>query len=256
LCDDDENQLANINARFSEYFNDLNENNKTPAAKLPAPHATKFPAQANHTLRCFDDPYNALEYFEKGNSFDIAVLDIMMPGLSGIELARKFRDLQYSGYIIFLTAVNDFAAQSYGVGAFDYILKPASMSAIKKLMDRIMEDLKKSDNEGFILKVKTEIMRLRFRELMFAEVKDHNLYFHLSCGKTVKAYAQLKEYSSAILADARMIRVNNSFIINIDYIKSFESQAVFMQGGARISVTGSFKDFKNICYDRMFGEKI
>ena len=179
-----------------------------------------------------------------------------MPGISGIELAQKFRELQYNGYIIFLTTVNDFAAQAFGVGAFDYLLKPAAKPAIKKLMDRLLDNYKKSDSEGFNIKLKTEILRIKFRELMFVEVKNHNLYFHLSGGKTVKAYAQLKEYSNAILADARMIRANNSFIANIDYIKSFEDQAVFMQGGTRISVTGSFKDFKNTCYDRMFGGKI
>ena len=176
--------------------------------------------------------------------------------MSGIELAQKFRELQYNGYIIFLTTVNDFAAQAFGVGAFDYLLKPASVPAIKKLMDRLLDIYRKSDNEGFNLKVKTEIVRLKFRELEFVEVKDHNLYFHLSGAKTIKAYAQLKEYSAAILADARMIRANNSFILNIDYIKSFEGRTVFMQSGARISVTGSFKDFKNACYARMFGEKI
>jgi len=252
--------LTNICTHFTNYFENLTENGeKYLAAKFPAPHATKFPAQqkqgVNYTLHSFDDPYNALEFVENGNSIDIAVLDIMMPGLSGIELAKKFRELQFNGYIIFLTAVNDFAAQSYSVGAFDYLLKPAAMPAIKKLMDRLLDDYKKSDSEGLNLKIKTEIMRLKFRELMFVEVKNHNLYFYLSGGKAVKAYAQLKEYSSAILADSRMIRANNSLIINIDYIKSFEGQAVFMQDGTRISITGSFKDFKNACYDRMFGEK-
>ena len=225
---------------FSNYLDNISENGE----------------MVNHTLRCFDDPYNALDYLENGNSVDIAVLDIMMPGISGIELARKFRELQYSGYIIFLTSSNDFAAQSYSVGAFDYLLKPAAMPAIKNLMDRLLDNYLKSDSEGLNLKVKTEIVRLKFRELEFVEVRDHNLYFHLSGAKTVKAYAQLKEYSSAILADARMIRANNSFILNIDYIKSFEDQAVFMQSGTRISVTGSFKDFKSTCYERMFGEKI
>lgn len=237
LCDDNKDELAQIHAYLKEYFSST------------ADYSGEW---SNHSLLCFDNPYNALDFLECGNNIDVAILDIIMPGMTGIELAEKFRGLGYDGYIIFLTTVNDFAAQSYGVRAFDYMLKPASMPAVIKLMDKLTEDCRKEDNRSFALKVKTEMRHIKYKELIYTEVIGHNLYFHLDRGRTVTAYASLKEYADTLLIDERMVRANNSFIINIDYINTFENQAVIMQNGTRISVTRSFKDFKNTCYGRMF----
>jgi DNA-binding LytR/AlgR family response regulator len=127
------------------------------------------------------------------------------------------------------------------------------MPEVTKLMNRLLEDRRNGDNDGFVLKVKTEMRQIKYKELIDVEVMRHNLYFHLDRERTVTAYAPLREYADTLLRDKRMLRANNSFIINIDYVSAFENQTVIMQGGARIPVTGGFKDFKNICYSRMFG---
>ena len=238
LCDDKKDELLDISAYLKAYFDSS---------------SVQSGEWSNHSPLCFDNPRNALDFLECGNHVDVAILDIIMPDMTGIELAEKFRESGYEGYIIFITTINDYASQSYSVKAFDYILKPVSMSAVTKLMDRLIEDCRNGDNESFLLKVKTEKQQIKYKELIYVEVMRHNLYFHLSKGRTVTAYASLKEYADTLLRDKRMIRANNSFIINIDYISAFENQAVVMQDGAKISVTCGFKDFKNVCYSRMFG---
>ena len=229
LCDDDRDELADISARLEAYFGGQKQ-----------------------ALYGFDDPHNALE-FAGSHPVDVAVLDILMPGMTGIELAEKLRALGYAGYLVFLTTVNDYAAQSYRVGAFDYLIKPVSAQTVRTLMDRLVEDREKSDSEGFAVKVKTEMLQIRYKELMYAEVIGNNLYFHLDKGRTIKAYAALKEYAGTLLGDRRMLRANKSFIVNMDYIVDFDKHAVVMQGGARVSITGSVKDFKNTCNRHMFG---
>jgi DNA-binding LytR/AlgR family response regulator len=239
LCDDNKNELADISAHLKKYFNNTSS------------HNTEWDEQS---LLCFDNPHNALDFYKCGNKIDIAVLDIIMPGMTGIELAEKFRQSGYKGYIIFLTTINNYAAQSYSVQAFDYMLKPVSAPAVENLIDKLIENERNGDNENFTVKIKTEMRRIKYKELMYAEVINHNLYFYLDRDKIITAYASLKEYADTLLRDKRMIKVNKSFIINIDYISSFKNQEVIMQNGTIISVTGSFKEFKNICYGRMFGK--
>jgi len=238
VCDDIENELADISRHFAAYF---------------AAGADAESDQSAYSLLCFDDPHDALDIIQNGKHIDVAILDIIMPEMSGMELAERFRKLGYKGYIVFLTTVNDYAAQSYGVEAFDYLLKPVSEPAIAKLMDKLILDHQNSDNASFAVKVKTEMRRIKYKELVYAEVINHNLYFYLDGGETITAYAPLKEYADTLLEDRRMIRASNSFIINIDYISSFEKQSVKIRNGTKISVTGSFKDFKVKCYGRMFG---
>ena len=183
---------------------------------------------------------------------DLAIFDIIMPDVTGIELAEKFREKGYKGYLVFLTSVNDFASQSYQVQAFNYLLKPVTLETLTPVLEGIFTDFNKEDNESFAIKVKTSIRHIRYGELLFATVQGHHLLLHLNEERIVKAYASLKQYAEPLLFDDRMIRANNSYIINIDYINSFGKQAVVMEDGTRISVTGSFKDFKQKCYNRMF----
>ena len=73
---------------------------------------------------------------EKLGGFDIYILDILMPGMDGIELGVRLRELGYDGSIIYLTSSTDFAIDSYKAEASNYILKPvipdSSSSSILK----------------------------------------------------------------------------------------------------------------------------
>lgn len=69
----------------------------------------------------------ALEIYQK-EKFQIAILDIEMPGISGLEAARKIREQDQNCVIIFLTAFDEFsyAKQAISLKVLDYLLKPCS----------------------------------------------------------------------------------------------------------------------------------
>ncbi len=71
----------------------------------------------------FDKGGKALEHIKAGRKADICILDIIMPDMSGIELAREIRACGYRGEIVFLSWSNDFGSESYEVGAFYYLVK-------------------------------------------------------------------------------------------------------------------------------------
>ena len=71
-------------------------------------------------VELFPSGGSLLERVEEDRSFDLYVLDILMPELSGIDTGRRLRTLGEGGEIIYLTSSNDFAADSYDVRAFFY----------------------------------------------------------------------------------------------------------------------------------------
>ena len=70
------------------------------------------------TYTVFQSPLELLAAIEKGFSFDILFLDILMPGENGIETAKEIRQYDNNMKIIFLTSSPEFAVQSYTVGAY------------------------------------------------------------------------------------------------------------------------------------------
>lgn len=77
----------------------------------------------------FDDPSDALDY-AKNNPIDIAFLDIEMYGMTGIELAKAFKDAAPSINIIFVTGFPNYALDAFAVHAKGYLLKPPTKEAI------------------------------------------------------------------------------------------------------------------------------
>lgn len=88
------------------------------------------------TFSSFTNPLKALEESNKV-TFDIAFLDIEMPGENGIQLAKKLKKINPTIKIIFVTAYNDYALQAYRIHAHGYITKPVSEEKIQEEIDAI-----------------------------------------------------------------------------------------------------------------------
>lgn len=207
------------------------------------------------SLKGFHDPIMVLDYLEDGYEADIIFLDILMPKISGVDLAQKLRDTGFDGFIIFLSSVNNFAVQSYGVKAFAYLLKPAKKTEVQALLDKIEKTRSSEKNSGIKLVLKDGGRFVRFTDLIFVEVQNHNLFFHLNDGETIKIYGKLTDYSEILLADPRMLQGNRSFIINMDYIHRCENGAVYLKDNTRISIPQGFSEFQNTYFNWMFGKK-
>lgn len=206
------------------------------------------------SLRGLHDPFMVLEYFEDGYEADIVFLDILMPIMSGIDLAQKLRASGYEGFIVFLSSVNCYAVESYGVKAFAYLLKPSNKSEVQALLDKIEKTRTSVKASGIKLILKDGSRFIKFADLIFVEVKNHNLFFHLNNGEIIKIYGKLIDYSEALLADPRMSQDNRSFIFNMDYIHRCEDGAVYLKDGTRISIPNGFSEFQNNYFKWMFGK--
>lgn len=83
------------------------------------------------TFLSFTNPVKALEEVSK-NKIDLAFLDIEMPEINGIQLAKKLKAINPKTKVIFVTAFNDYALEAYKLHASGYITKPVSIEAVKE----------------------------------------------------------------------------------------------------------------------------
>ena len=118
-------------------------------------------ALLNTYLRARPDLQGQVEIFRSGGEllsqidatggFDLYVLDILMPELSGIDTGRRLRELGQGGEIVYLTSSNDFAADSYDVRAFFYLLKPVEEKKLFQVLDRAVEKLNRRQNSAVVI---------------------------------------------------------------------------------------------------------
>ncbi len=85
-------------------------------------------------VEMFSDSRGVLGYIEN-NDVNIAFLDIEMPGVTGIELAKSIKCIKKEVHIVFVTAYDEYAMEAIRLRAGGYVLKPASVDDIRNEID-------------------------------------------------------------------------------------------------------------------------
>lgn len=114
---------------------------------------------AGYDVTIIYDGDEANRHLEKENNYDIALLDVMLPGMDGFALFEVMK--RYKIPVIFLTAKDDIGSKVYGLqgGAEDYIVKPFDMLELMVRMEKVLERTKKS----------SDIIRILDLEINFLE---------------------------------------------------------------------------------------
>lgn len=74
-------------------------------------------------------------------SYDVVFLDVNLPEMDGIEVARRLASLADHPYVVFITAYSEFAVRAFEVSAFDYLVKPVTEKRIDQTIQRLLGTL-------------------------------------------------------------------------------------------------------------------
>ncbi len=217
ICDDDALELKKIKAAVLEYIQ----------LRL---------SEAEITLNAFSSGPELLYHINHTASFDLIVLDILMPYMTGIEAAAQLRKMNDDAKIIFLTTSPEFAVNSYKVSAFYYLLKPFQKLELFALLDKALVSLQSEQSSIIMIKEKAGMKRIPLHMIEYVESVKHTLNFHLRGGETAACYAKMDDYSEALLNDARFIHCHQSFIVNMDRTAQITSRYFVMQDQTQIPI--------------------
>lgn len=167
---------------------------------------------------------SAVEMLEaaRRERFTCYLLDVMMPGLSGIEAAREIRGFDDTAQIVFLSSSPGFAYESYGVRAFHYLLKPAERESLFSLLEQLRL-LEQKNADALTLRTGAAFLRLPYSQISYVEVIRKHLYFHLTDGNLHQTTGSLKDYEAALLGRPEFMRVHRSYIVNMLQVERLSS---------------------------------
>jgi DNA-binding LytR/AlgR family response regulator len=174
-------------------------------------------------ISVFNAGEEVLAYIRSGKVPDLCFLDILMPGIDGISLAAKMREKGYSSPIVFLTSSNDYAAQSYKVEAFSYLLKPPDEKEVAAILRELKNMFEAADTAGIPVKTKQIAKHILFKDISHIEVIRHNVHFHLIDGTEIQTAGVFSEITPRLLADKRFARCHRSFVVKMDPSPAYEA---------------------------------
>lgn len=217
LCDDEAlwlNRSQTMLAQFSE---------QTP----------DFPIQIN----TFTSGQDLLQDVNNNGAYDIYLLDVVMPEMSGIDTGIQLRKFDEIGKIIYLTTSPDFAVDSYVTGAFYYLLKPVSAEKLNEILSRACREITRRRARSMKVKTSTKIVILPFDEICFVELKRKSLLYYTVENEMLESVSVRESFSTCVaqlLEDKRFVLAGAGHCVNLFYIKSVEKDSLVFKNSDRL----------------------
>lgn len=167
--------------------------------------------------------------FSDQGSVQILLLDIEMPGMNGVELAKKLRAENKLLQIVFITGYSEYIAEGYDVAALHYLLKPVSAEKLYKVLDRAIEKIA-DDGKKLLFETADETAIVPIYEIRYIEVIKNYITVHAGRDYTLKR--TLKEIEQEL--DGRFLRISRSYIVNLGYISRVTKSEIYLKGGATV----------------------
>ena len=177
-----------------------------------------------------------IDEFESGLAFlgsykpiyNLVLMDIDMPGSTGMEIAHKLRVIDKSVGILFITNLAQYAIEGYEVDAIDFIVKPINPFNFFMRMQRAVSRAVKVLDDSIQIRCEGEIFRVQVDGIQYVESDGHYVIFHTVEG-TFREYATIKEVEET-LSRSYFARCNRCYLVNLKYVTVFKQNSVVVAG--------------------------
>ena len=207
----------------------------------------------NMEYEMYTNPLELVEKIEKGIYYDVIFLDVLMPGINGIQCAKDIRSFDNFVKIVFLTSSPEFAVESYSVRAYQYLLKPVQKENLFLTLKLLEKESETEETNLFIVKSKNGITRISLSKLEYCEVMNRKIILHLSNGEECECNLRMNELEEKINQFQMFLKPHRSFLVNMDYIRTLTTHSIILECGTKIPVPREkFAQIKQVYMDYVF----
>jgi two-component system, LytTR family, response regulator len=198
-------------------------------------HAAKIPFI--ELEKVFTNPFDALEYI-KGHGIDLIFLDIMMPDLSGMQFLQRVGRSDYD--VIFTTAHNEYASESYEAEAIDYLLKPFDFQRFQKAVRKVRSRFMENTGSGFFFANSGhKLYKIKFSEIDFVKCEGNYVVYFI--GKEKIMVRETVKDTLQRLVQYKFIQVHKSYVIPIDKVDKIYDNHIYI-GAHGIPIGSNYRN--------------
>ncbi len=176
--------------------------------------------------------------------WDILLLDVEMPGMSGTELARRLRESDSRVQIVFITSHFEFMGEGYEVDALHYLVKPVETAKLSAVLDKAAARLAE-EPPSLVVVSDGETVKLYERDILYAEARAHDTAI-----RTAKAEYRVRESIGALAArlSADFFQTHRSYYVSLKHVRRISRTAVTLDDGTEVPLARGRYDAVNRAY--------
>lgn len=185
----------------------------------------------------FSSGEEVLKAIEQRGGYDIYLLDILMPQIDGIELARKIRGRGETGEILSLTVTREYAVEAFEVRASGYLVKPVTKEEFDREMGYCVGKLEPKDQPVLFLKTRYGTRKVHVREIVEVESFNHVRVCTLSDGTEIETSMTLSSLKEELMKYPDFFFPHRAYIVNMGYVNGLTKSELLMENGRSIPVS-------------------
>lgn len=198
----------------------------------------------------FDSGIDLIEKFQQNQNFcDVLFLDVEMDSISGVEVAKKIRELNQDMFFIFVTSHAEFALTGFDVRALDYIMKPIQIKRLNSALNDLFIRLEMMNNQNqakvltVVLGRDTYMIPLQSIVYLVKDGNKVNIVCEINRYECYNTLNHLKEQ----LDEKQFIQCHQGYIVNKNWITANIQSKIQLKTGSVIPVSRKYaKEIKDV----------
>lgn len=204
----------------------------------------KILINAEYDIDTFDNGNRLTESFA-AQAYDLVFLDIEMPAVDGITLAKRLRSVSENVFIVFLTGHVEYAIEGYEVNALRYLTKPVDVEKLKEVIRYVQE--RQGSSRQIIIKEDGEEYLIDINDIIYMESENQNVRIITSKGEHSIRY-NIGDFEDQLRNDG-FFRIHRGYLISLSKVKKLSKNDVIMDGDIILPVSRSnVKPLKEALY--------
>lgn len=218
ICDDNQGDRENLKAALFSYYMSSN---------------------TELSVDLYASGKELLEHFKTANDYQLLLLDIEMPEISGIQIAEQIRStIDKHVIIIFISNYSQYMQDSFRVRPFYYITKPFRTEDIYNLMNNVVKEIESSHIIYSLISTEKGSVTINIKDLLFIEASDSRnnvLTFHFS-DHSINTKGTISHWQKQ-LKDYNFCQCYRSILINLLHIHYFEKGSIILDNGKSVPIS-------------------
>jgi len=181
-----------------------------------------------------------LDYLEKKEAYyyQIYLLDIEMPGINGLEVAKRIREMDKRAIIIFVTAYSEYVFSSFEVQPFRFINKPIDIEKLENIIQAAVNYIYTSKKYIFISVEKAKV-QLCCENIMYFEGDKRKVNVYTT-DKMYSFYSKMSDVENMV-DNSWFVRIHASYLVNMDYVNAIYLDEVVLNNGVHLPVSKKYR---------------
>ena len=169
----------------------------------------------------------------ENHTYDLILLDIYMGKLLGVDVARKIRETDLDVRIVFCTTSNEFASESYEVGANYYLQKPVSANSFQRMMKMIRLD----DYELNRFITLSDGQKIVLRNITYTEYYNHTIIIHSKKRADLQTRMSQTEWEALLAEFHFLYNCSKGLVVNFYEVEKTEDSMFVLKNGEQVPIS-------------------